>query len=128
MQEIQRESRVSERILIKSGSRTIFLRKGSIEWVEAQGDYVKFHIGKESHLLRETMTAAAAHLDPNRFVRIHRSRIVNLDHVREIRPLWGGDYSVWLRDGTELTMSRTYRANMQAALGGEHSLSARTNG
>jgi two-component system LytT family response regulator len=126
-QEIQRESRDSERILIKSGSRIIFLRKGLIEWVEAQGDYVKFHIGKESHMLRETMTAAAEHLDPNRFVRIHRSRIVNLDHVREIRPLWGGDYSVLMRDGTELTMSRTYRASLQAALPGEHPLSARTN-
>ena len=87
LQEIQRESRDSERILI-SPSRTIFLRKGMIEWVEAQGDYVKFHIGKENHILRETMTAAAERLDPNRFVRIHRSRIVNLDHVREIRPLW----------------------------------------
>lgn len=126
-QEIQRESRDSERILIKSGSRTIFLRKGLIEWVEAQGDYVKFHSGKENHILRETMTAAAEQLDTNRFVRIHRSRIVNLDHVREIRPLWGGDYSVLMRDGTELTMSRTYRAALQAALGGQHSSSERTN-
>jgi two-component system LytT family response regulator len=128
LEEIQRESRDSERILIKSGSRIIFLRKGLIEWVEVQGDYVKLHIGKESHMLRETMMAAAEHLDAKRFVRIHRSRIVNLDHVREIRPLWGGDYSVLMRDGTELTMSRTYRASLQAALGGEHSLSARTNG
>jgi two-component system LytT family response regulator len=127
LQEIQRESRDSERILIKSGSRIIFLRKGLIEWVEAQGDYVKFHTGKESHILRETMTAAAERLDPTRFVRIHRSRIVNLDHVREIRPLWGGDYSVLMRDGTELTMSRTYRASLQAALGGQHSLSERTS-
>lgn len=128
LQEIQRESRDSERILIKSGSRIIFLRKGLIEWVEAQGDYVKLHIGKESHMLRETMTAAAEQLDPNRFVRIHRSRIVNLDHVREIRPLWAGDYSVLMRDGTELIMSRTYRASLQAALRGERSLSARING
>lgn len=126
-QEMQRESRESERILVKSGSRIIFLRKGLIEWVEAQGDYVKFHVGKESHILRETMMAAAEALDPNRFVRIHRSRIVNLDHVREIRPLWGGDYSVLMRDGTELTMSRTYRASLQAALGGQHSLNERTN-
>jgi two-component system, LytTR family, response regulator len=128
LQEIQRESRDNERILVKSGSRIIFLRKGLIEWVEAQGDYVKLHIGKESYLLRETMTATSQRLDPNRFVRIHRSRIVNLDYVREIRPLWGGDYSVLMRDGTELTMSRTYRASLQAALRGENSLSARTNG
>jgi two-component system, LytTR family, response regulator len=128
LQEIQRESRENERILVKSGSRIIFLRKGLIEWVEAQGDYVKLHIGKESHMLRETMAAASERLDPNRFVRIHRSRIVNLDYVREIQPLWGGDYSVLMRDGTELTMSRTYRASLQAALHGEDPLIPRTNG
>ncbi|HEV2194184.1 MAG TPA: LytTR family DNA-binding domain-containing protein [Candidatus Acidoferrum sp.] len=110
LQQLQRESREGERIAVKSGSRTIFLRKGSIEWVEAQGDYVKLHSGKECHLLRETMTAISERLDADRFVRIHRSRIVNLDYIREIRPLWGGDYTVLMRDGTELTMSRTYRA------------------
>jgi len=127
LQEIQRESRENERILVKSGSRIIFLRKSLIEWVEAQGDYVKLHIGKESHMLRETMAAASERLDPNRFVRIHRSRIVNLDYVREIQPLWGGDYSVLMRDGTELTMSRTYRASLQAALHGEDPLIPRTS-
>jgi two-component system LytT family response regulator len=127
LQELQRESRDNERIAVKSGSRIILLRKGLIEWIEAQGDYVKLHIGKESHLLRETMAAAAERLDPNRFVRIHRSRIVNLDHVREIRPLWGGDYSVLMRDGTELTMSRTYRVNFQTALNGDRAPTSPTN-
>ena len=120
LQEMQREARESERIVVKSGSRTIFLRKGSIEWVEAQGDYVKLHSGKESHLLRETMTALSDRLDTGRFVRIHRSRIVNVDYIREIRPLWGGDCAVLMRDGTELTMSRTYRASFQDALSGSH--------
>jgi two-component system, LytTR family, response regulator len=126
LREIQRESRESERIVVKSGPRSIFLRKGSIEWVEAQGDYVKLHSGKESHLLRETMNALSNSLDPGRFVRIHRSRIVNLDYIREIRPLWGGDCVVLMRDGTELTMSRTYRANLQAALHGQRSFVSRT--
>jgi two-component system, LytTR family, response regulator len=126
LQEIQRESRESERIVVKSGSRSIFLRKGSIEWVEAQGDYVKLHIGKETHLLRDTMTALSDRLDPTRFVRIHRSRIANLDYIREIRPLWGGDCAVLMRDGTELTLSRTYRASLQAALDGHYPLVSRT--
>lgn len=126
LREIQRESRDSERIVVKLGSRIIFLRKGSIEWVEAQGDYAKLHVGKETHMLRETMTALSEHLDPNRFVRIHRSRIVNLDYVREIRPLWGGDCTLLMRDGTEVTMSRTYRTNLQAALHGQQSLTSRT--
>ena len=128
LREIQRESRESERIVVKSGSRTIFLRKGSIEWVEAQGDYVKLHSSKECHLLRETMTALSDRLDPGRFVRIHRSRIVNLDYIREIRPLWGGDCVVLMRDGTELTMSRTYRASLQTALYGQQSLASGTKG
>lgn len=128
LQEIQRELRESERIVVKSGSRSIFLRKGSIEWVEAQGDYVKLHTGKESHLLRETMNGLSDRLDPGRFVRIHRSRIVNLDYIREIRPLWGGDCAVLMRDGTELTMSRTYRGSLQGALNGQHSLAPRTKG
>ena len=128
LREIQRESRESERIVVKSGSRTIFLRKGSIEWIEAQGDYVKLHSGKESHLLRETMSALSDRLDPGRFVRIHRSRIVNLDYIREIRPLWGGDCTVLMRDGTELTMSRTYRASLQDTLYGQYSLGSRTKG
>lgn len=128
LQEIQRESRESERIVVKSGSRSIFLRKGSIEWVEAQGDYVKLHSGKESHLMRETMNALSDRLDPGRFVRIHRSRIVNVDYIREIRPLWGGDCTVLMRDGTELTMSRTYRASFQSAVDGQRSLAPRTKG
>ena len=128
LQELQRELRESERIVVKSGSRSIFLRKGSIEWVEAQGDYVKLHSGKESHLLRETMSALSDRLDPGRFVRIHRSRIINLDYIREIRPLWGGDCAVLMRDGTELTMSRTYRATLLGALDVPHSCGPRTKG
>ncbi len=126
LQEIQRESRNSERIVVKSGSRIIFLRKGLIEWVEAQGDYVKLHLGKESHMLRETMAGVSERLDASRFVRIHRSTIVNLDCVREIRPLWGGDSTVLMRDGTQLTMSRTYRSNLQATFRSKDSSTPRT--
>jgi two-component system, LytTR family, response regulator len=116
IQEIQKESHSDERIVVKSGSRMIFLRKSSIEWIEAQGDYVKLHVGKEGHMLRETMETVLKHLDPSRFARIHRSTIVNLDHVREIRPLWGGDYTVLMRDGTQLTLSRTHRSGLQATV------------
>jgi len=119
LQELESESRERERIVVKSGSRLIFLRKDAIEWVEAQGDYIRLHVGREAHLLRETMTAVTERLDSPRFVRIHRSRIVNLDFVRELRPLWGGDYTVLMRDGTQLTLSRTYRATLEAILARE---------
>ena len=102
------------RILVKSGTRTIFLDMQNIEWISAERDYVRFHLSKETHLVRETMTAMARKLDPRRFVRIHRSMIVNLDFVKEMRPQWGGDHSVLLKSGAELTLSRSYRANLQA--------------
>jgi two-component system LytT family response regulator len=125
LQEIQKESHSDQRILVKSGSRIIFLRKNSIEWIEAQGDYVRLHVGKEGHMLRETMETMSKRFDPSRFARIHRSTIVNLDYVREIRPLRGGDHRVLMRDGAQLTLSRTYRPNIQATLFGQDSSTPR---
>jgi DNA-binding LytR/AlgR family response regulator len=69
---------------------------------------------KECHMLRETMTAMMERLDPGRFVRIHRCTIVNLEYVRELRSLCGGGYTVFMRDGTQLALSRTYRSNLKA--------------
>jgi two-component system, LytTR family, response regulator len=126
--ELASESRERERIVVKSGSRLILLRKDAIEWVEAQGDYVRLHVGKEAHLLRETMAAVTERLNSPRFVRIHRSRIVNLDFVRELRPLWGGDYTVLLRDGTQLTLSRTYRATLETIMQREGAGNLRSGG
>jgi two-component system LytT family response regulator len=121
LEEIQRETHTEERIVVKSGSRIVFLRRSSIEWIEAQGDYVKLHVGKEAHMLRETMETVLKRVDPSRFARIHRSAIVNLDHVREIRPLWGGDCTVLMRDGAQLTLSRTYRSGLKIAIFGKDS-------
>jgi two-component system LytT family response regulator len=116
LQEVRRETQDYERIVVKSGSRIIFLQSSLIEWIEAQGDYVMVHVGKANHLVRETMAGMANRLDPSRFVRIHRSAIVNLDFVQELRPLWGGDYRVFLRDGTQITLSRNYRSAVRDKL------------
>ncbi|HEY6253681.1 MAG TPA: LytTR family DNA-binding domain-containing protein [Candidatus Angelobacter sp.] len=99
-----------ERLSFKSGSKIMVVRSTWIEWIEAQGDYVMVHAQKSSHLVRETMSAMEKRLDPRRFARIHRSVIVNLDCIRELRPLWSGDYRVCLHNGTELTLSRNYRS------------------
>ena len=114
--EIGRGNPDYERVVVKSGSRIIFMRSSSIEWLEAQGDYVMLHVQKSGHLVRETMSAIEQRLDPRRFARIHRSAIVNLDFIRELRPLWGGDYRVFLHDGTQLTLSRNYRAGVRDTL------------
>lgn len=98
-----------ERLVIKSSGRVTFLKTGEIHWIEAQGNYVQLHAGPESHLLRETMSSLEGRLDPKCFLRIHRSTIVNVEYVREMRPLFHGDYTVLMRDGCELTSGRGFR-------------------
>lgn len=95
-----------ERLVLKTSGRVSFVRVDEIDWIEAEGNYVRLHIGAASHLLRETMKGIEAKLDPDRFIRIHRSTIVNTDRIKELQPLFHGEYAVILRDGTRLTASR----------------------
>jgi two-component system LytT family response regulator len=106
-----------DRLVIKSGGRVFFLRTDEIDWIEAAGNYVRLHLGGDSHLFRETMTALEGRLDPQRFFRIHRSRIVNIERVQELQPWFNGEYAVLLRNGTKLTLSRGYREKLQERLG-----------
>ena len=106
-----------ERLVLRSGGRIFFLKAEEIDWVEAAGNYLRLHAGGETHLLRETMNALDGRLDPARFVRIHRSTLVNLERIKEIQPLFHGDYVVLLRDGTKLTLSRSYRQKLQDLFG-----------
>lgn len=91
----------------------LFVRTAEIDWVEAEGNYVKLHLGATSHLFRETLSALEADLPPDRFLRISRSALVNLDAVKELQPLFYGDYAVILRDGRQLTLSRNYRDRVE---------------
>ncbi|HEX6323988.1 MAG TPA: LytTR family transcriptional regulator DNA-binding domain-containing protein [Vicinamibacterales bacterium] len=106
-----------ERLVIKSAGRLLFLRADDIDWVEAAGNYVKLHVGAEEHLLRETLNGIELKLDPDRFFRIHRSRIVNMERIRELQPWFNGEYVVILGNGTKLTLSRGYREKLQERLG-----------
>ena len=99
----------SERLVIKTSGRVFFLKTEEVDWIEAAGNYVKLHTGRNCHLLRETMSHLESRLDPNKFLRIHRSTLVNIDCIKELHPLFSGDYSVLLRNGAELTLSRNYR-------------------
>ena len=107
----------SERLVIKSAGRLFFLRTDEIDWVEAAGNYVKLHVGAEEHLLRETMNGIELKLDPDKFFRIHRSRIVNMERIKELQPWFNGEYVVILQNGTKLTLSRGYREKLQERLG-----------
>ena len=105
-----------DRLIVKSGGRVFFLRTEEIDWIEAAGNYVRLHLGEESHLFRETMNHMEGRLDSRRFVRIHRSKIVNIERVRELQPWLNGEYVVVLRNGTRLTLSRGYRDRIQEHL------------
>ena len=106
-----------ERLVVKSAGKVTLLRVDEIEWIDAEGDYVRIHVGKAWHLLRETMKNLEARLDPTRFVRIHRSTIVNLERVKELQPFFRGEYVVVLNGGTTLKLSRGYRDTLEARLG-----------
>ena len=85
------------------------MKTDEIDWIEAAGNYLKLHIGREAHMIRETMNSIEAKLDPDKFLRIHRSTIVNIDRIKELHPMFSGDYSVILKNGAELSLSRNYR-------------------
>ncbi len=106
-----------ERLVVKSGTKVTFLRPEEVDYIEAAGNYLRIHAGDEVHLLRETMARLESKLEGTRFLRIHRSTIVNLDCIRELHPSFHGDYTVILRSGVELTMSRGYRDRLQAVMG-----------
>jgi two-component system LytT family response regulator len=105
-----------DRIAVRDNHKLVVLAASDIDWIEANDYYVQLHVGAKSYLLRESMRDLETRLDPKRFVRTHRSAIVAIDRVAELRPTASGDYTVRLRDGTELRLSRGRRAQMRALL------------
>jgi len=107
------------RLMVKTAGRVIFLKTDEIDWIEAYDYYVRLHSAGKTHLLRQTMSELENALDPERFARIHRSTIVNLDRVRELHPLFNGEALVILHDGTQLKLSRSRRESLENRLGVE---------
>jgi Response regulator of the LytR/AlgR family len=117
LEALKSETKYVERLVIKNGGRVFFLETGEIDWIEAEGNYVRLHTDKKSHLLRETIGSLEDHLDPKKFLRVHRSTIVKLDSIRELQPWFHGEYHIILHNGTKLTLSRNYREQLQLVLG-----------
>lgn len=113
--------RATDRFMLKSEGSFVFLPYTEVNWIEAQGDYVKFHAGARSCLVRMTMKALEVNLEPERFLRVHRSAAVNLDRIEKISPFQQRCYEVVLRDGTRIRISDAYKARVRdffrAALG-----------
>jgi two-component system LytT family response regulator len=106
------------RMMVRTGGRVYFVRAADVDWIEAAGNYVRLHTGAESHVIRDSLSALETKLDPASFARIHRSTMVNLERVKQLEPLFHGDYTVVLHDGTRLTLSRFYRDAVETKLGG----------
>jgi two-component system LytT family response regulator len=98
---------------VRVGDGLVLLRIDQVDWIEAADNYVNLHCGGETHTVRETMNSLQKTLDPRKFLRIHRSAIVNLDRVKGLQPWFRGDYRVVLSTGATLTLSRGYRKNLE---------------
>lgn len=106
-----------DRLAVKTGGRTLFVNTAEIDWVEAADNYVKLHLGAKEVLMRETMSSIDRRLALAGFVRISRSTIVHPRAVRELQPLFHGDQAVILKNGTQLTLSRTHREALEKLVG-----------
>ncbi|WP_438481035.1 LytR/AlgR family response regulator transcription factor [Oleiharenicola lentus] len=107
----------NDKLVLKTGSDLNFIKSADIVWIEAQADFVKVHSVGQARLVRETLQSLEERLDPARFVRIHRSSLVNLDYVKKVTPALYGDYTVLLNDGTNLKLSRGNRAKLKQLMG-----------
>jgi two-component system LytT family response regulator len=112
LSELQRSKKYVDKLIVRAGGRVLFLRADEIDWIEAAGNYVRLHTGKEEYLYRETMTKLEDQLSPDRFARIHRSTIVNIERIKELQPWFRGDYMILLRDNSKLVLSKTYRGRL----------------
>jgi len=114
---IKNKPQYLERLVIKAGGRITFLRTDEIDWIEADDKYVHLHTSKARPMVRQTLSAMEAQLDPAKFRRVHRSAIVNVERIAELQPLFSGEYSILLQDGTKLTLSRNYKDKLFDLLG-----------
>lgn len=116
LESIQPRSEPLDRLALRLDGRILFLRIEQIDWIEAADDYVRLHVGKQTLEHRDTLTRLESRLPSDRFLRIHRSTIVNVDRIREMQPWFQGDYVLIMHDGTRLTTGRSYRERLKALL------------
>ena len=113
VEKIRRDRSFPEWVLLKCDGKNVFVKVKDIDWIESSRNNVRIHVGTTLYLLHETTSAIASRLDPKKFLRIHRSAIVNIERIKELHPWFNGDYAVILRDGTQLTLSSSYRDRLK---------------
>lgn len=118
LEDFKGEPKYLKRLAVKSAGRTIYVHVDEIDWISAAGNYLEIHVGKQKYLIREKLSAIETKLNPEKFVRIHRSTVINVEQIKELHPLFNGDQVIYLRDGSELVVSRTYRDKLISSLEG----------
>jgi two-component system LytT family response regulator len=116
LETLRSERSYPERFLVRGPTHLYFVRAEDIEWVDAQGNYVRLHAGGRAHFVRDTMKVFETRLHPDRFLRVHRSIIINIDHVQRLEPHGHGEYVITLHDGTRVTSSRAHGDRLHALL------------
>jgi len=117
LENVKRRSQYLDRLIVKAAGRIRFVKTDDISWIEADDKYVHLHTGKSAQMVRQTLGAMETQLDPVKFLRIHRSAIVNIERIQELQPMFGGEHVVVMEDGTKLTLSRKYRDKLFELLG-----------
>lgn len=97
------------RVAVRNGERVVFVKMDAVEYIEAAGNYVVLHCGKENHILRQTLSSLEVELDPRKFIRVNRSTLVNVEQVRELQPLFKGEHALLLKNGKQLPLTRGVR-------------------
>jgi two-component system LytT family response regulator len=115
--ELPSDERYLDRVMVRTARGSVFLRTDDIDWIQADDYYAKLHVSGRSYLIRQTMRHLEDRLHPGRFVRVHRSAIVNIDRVQTLQPYFRGAHVLTLKDGTQVTMSRSRRANFEKVVG-----------
>ncbi len=106
--------RYLKRLAVRAAGKTVFVDVADLDWIEAAENYVKLHAGKTAHLLQVTMSTLESALDPEHFLRVHRSAIVNVERIKELQPLVHGEYAITLAGGARLRSGRTYHDRLAA--------------
>ena len=116
IEQLRSERRYASRFAVRSGSSFSFVRTEEIDWIDGADNYVRLHVSGREHLLRDTMKSIESRLQPDSFVRVHRSIIVNIDRVASVQPHNHGEYLVTMKDGTQLSTSRSYSERLRVLL------------
>jgi two-component system, LytTR family, response regulator len=117
IEQLKRERGYATRFVVRADGKLTFVRAAEIDWIDASGNYARLHVQGRVHLVRETMKSIEGRLNPDQFVRVHRSAIINIDRVVSLEPYFHGEYVVAMRDGTRLTSSRTHSGRLRALIG-----------